>query len=68
VNRYYNEVSPHQRPPASPATDDSGVTGVRLGELRAWLDHEARARGCSVSAVIRQAVQEHRKRLEDATT
>jgi hypothetical protein len=62
---YRNEMTPEQRPP--PVAGEDKVTGVRLGELRAWLDSEARARGCSISDLIRQAVQEHRAKQEDAT-
>jgi hypothetical protein len=63
--RLRDEMTPEQRP--RPVAAEDKVTGVRLGELRAWLDHQASARGCSISEVIRQAVQEHRERLEDAT-
>jgi hypothetical protein len=47
-----------------PEDDDDRVTGVRFGPLRAWIEAEARTRGCSLSEVIKRAVEEHRANLQ----
>ena len=44
--------------------DENKVTGVRFGALRTWIEEEASARGCSLSEVIKRAVEEHRANLQ----
>lgn len=41
--------------------DENRVTGVRFGALRAWIEQEARTRGCSLSEVIKRAVENERR-------
>ena len=61
VQRHMHQLTEHE---ADRQGGDDRVTGVRLGELRSWIEEQARARSCSRSDVIRQAVREHRAKQE----
>jgi hypothetical protein len=57
---------PNPTEPGATAVATPAVTGVRLEELRGWVEAHAKARGLSLSEVIRRAVRDYRAREEDA--